>query len=186
MKKVILTIIFSASTMVSMAQSTKIAVGGYGAGTAELTYVNEKTALNLGAYGGVLLNHKWLIGLSGNNISFKHNEAGADRKMQLNYYGLYTEYRFMPERKVNLSLGVTGALGWLERENFDSEGGMDKDGDYTSVIQPKVGLNIKVFQFMQVQAYGSYRFTGNTNSTFQTGKNLNGAGAGIGLVFGSF
>lgn len=186
MKKVILTIIFSVSTMISTAQSKKIALGGYGAGTAELTYVNEKPALNLGAYGGVLLNHKWLIGLSGNNISFKQDAFGVDRKMQLNYYGLYTEYRFMPERKVNVSLGITGALGWLERENLNSEGEMNKDGDFTSVIQPKLGLNIKVFQFMQVQAYGSYRFTGNTNSTFQSGKNLDGASAGIGLVFGSF
>jgi hypothetical protein len=186
MKKAILVIIISASAIVSMAQTKKTAVGGYGAGTAELTYVNGKPALNLGAYGGVLLNHKWLIGLSGNNIFFKQSGGEAERKLQLNYYGLYSEYRFMPQRKVNVSLGVTGALGWLEREDLNSNEDMDKDGDFTSVIQPKVGLNIKVTKFMQVQAYGSYRFTGNTNSAFQTSKHLNGASVGVGLVFGAF
>jgi hypothetical protein len=63
---------------------------------------------------------------------------------------------------------------------------MKKEGDFTNVIQPKIGLNIKVTKFMQVQAYGSYRFTGNTNSSSYSGKNFNGASAGVGLVFGAF
>jgi Outer membrane protein beta-barrel domain len=186
MKKVILVLIISASAIASIAQSKKTAVGGYGAGTAELTYINGKPALNLGAYGGVLLNHRWLIGLAGNNIFFKQDGSEMKENFQLNYYGLYSEYRFMPQRKVNVSLGVTGALGWLEREVPNSKGDMDKDGDFTNVIQPKVGINIKVTKFMQVQAYGSYRFTGSTNSAFQSGKDLNGASAGVGLVFGAF
>ncbi len=184
MKKVILMLMISAGAIVSMAQSKKPTVGGYGAGTAEITNLNGDPALSLGAYGGVLLNHKWLIGLAGSNIIFKQEVGEVKEKYQFNYYGLYSEYRFMPERNVNLSVGVTSALAWLERENSNED--MKKEGDFTNVIQPKIGLNIKVTKFMQVQAYGSYRFTGNTNSSSYSGKNFNGASAGVGLVFGAF
>ncbi len=186
MKKVVLMLIISASAIVSMAQSKTTTVGGYGAGTAELTFIDGNPALNIGGYGGVLLNHKWLIGISGNNILFKQDKNEGKEKFQFNYYGLYSEYRFMPERNVNVSLGVTGALAWLEREVPNSNGDMKKEGDFTNVVQPKIGLNIKVTKFMQVQAYGSYRFTGNTNSSSYSSKNFNGASAGVGLVFGAF
>ena len=69
MKKTILLLMISATTISAMAQTKKTAVGGYGAGIAEITRVNGKVGLNLGAYGGVLINHRLLIGLDGNSES---------------------------------------------------------------------------------------------------------------------
>lgn len=168
------------------AQTTKPAVNGYGAPTAEITWVNGKPALSLGAYGGVLISHKLLIGASGNNIFFKQKINGENKNFQLNHYGLYSEYKFQPQKMVHASIGLTGALGWEENELRSQEKTGNKDGDFTYVIQPKLGVNVKVAKFMQVQAFGSYRFTGNTNSIYYTNKNYNGASAGIGLVFGGF
>jgi predicted secreted Zn-dependent protease len=61
-----------------------------------------------------------------------------------------------------------------------------KDGDYTYVVQPKIAVNTRITKFMQVQAYGSYRITGNTNSQYYQEKNYNGPSAGVSLVFGGF
>jgi hypothetical protein len=188
MKKLILVLMISASAIISMAQTKKTTVGGYGAATAELTKISGDPALSLGGNGGIILNHKWVLGLSGSNILFNEKSDELKIKYQFNYYGLYSEYRFIPERKVNVSIGLTGAMGWLEQEsrNADGEMKMKKEGDFTYVIQPKVGINVTVTKFMQVQVYGSYRFSGDTNVNNFSSKALNGTSAGVGLFFGSF
>lgn len=142
--------------------------------------------MNIGGYGGVLINHKLLLGIAGNNIFFKQKVNGNNEKFQFNYYGLYSEYRFKPENNVSLSIGLTGALGWQENTIGSLLDKNQKDGDFTFVIQPKLGLNVKIAKFMQVQAYGSYRFTGNTNSLYYSPKNHNGITAGVALAFGVF
>lgn len=186
MKKTILLLMISATTISATAQTKKTAVGGYGAGIAEITRVNGKVGLNLGAYGGVLINHRLLIGAAGNNVFFKQTINNRKESFQFNYYGLYAEYRLMPEKKVGVSVAATGAMGW--QENGIKAAGKEgkKDGNFTYVIQPKLGLNVKVTSFMQVQTYGSYRITGNTKSSYYTSKNYNGVSGGISLVFGSF
>lgn len=168
------------------AQSGKQHVTGYGAGFTELTWVDGKPAISLGGYGGVLINHKFMIGLAGNNVCFKQTVNGKKESFQFNYYGLYSEYRFKPENPVHLSLGLTGALGWQDNEIKTASKTGRKDGDFTFVVQPKLAMNVKVAKFMQIQAYGSYRFTGNTHSTYYAKNNYNGASAGISLVFGGF
>ncbi len=131
MKK-ILTLLFATAIIIgATAQTKKMAVGGYGAGTAELTFINGKAALNIGAYGGVLLNHKLLIGAGGSNIFFSKKINGQKEDFQFNYYGVYSEYRFMPERKLNVTVSVLGAMGWNENKLVSDKGSMKKDGDYT-------------------------------------------------------
>ncbi len=186
MKKIIMLLAIIAISAGANAQTSKQHVTGYGAGIAEITYVNGQVAMNLGGYGGVLVNHKFMIGLAGNNVFFKQTVNGKKESFQLNYYGLYSEYRFKPENAVHVSLGLTGALGWQENEIKNAQKTGRKDGDFTYVIQPKLAINTKIAKFMQVQAYASYRFTGNTNSLYYARSNYNGASAGISLVFGGF
>lgn len=186
MKKTVLMLMITIMTFSASAQNGKQKVGGYGAGIAELTWVNGKPALNLGAYGGVLINHKFLFGAAGNNVFFQQTVNGKKESFQLNYYGLYAEYRIKPENPVHLSFALTGALGWQENDINSALKTNQKDGDFTYVIQPKIGINTKIASFMQIQAYGSYRITGDTKSTYYARSNYNGASAGISLVFGAF
>jgi hypothetical protein len=186
MKKAILMLVITAAAIGTTAQTSKTKLGAHGAAISEITLVNGKAALNLGAYGGVLINHKLLIGVAGNNIFFKQTVNNKKESFQFNYYGLYSEYRFMPERKIGVAVGLTGAMGWQENDIRSFQKTSRKDGRFTFVIQPKLGLNVKVTKFMQVQAYSSYRFTGNTFSSYCSAKNYNGISGGAGLVFGSF
>lgn len=186
MKRSILLMVITTITIGATAQSNKTKIGGYGAGIAEITWLNGKAALNLGGYGGVLIDHRLLIGAAGNNIFFTQTVNNKKENFQFNYYGLYTEYRLMPGKPIDVSVGLTSALGWQENNIKNTQKSGKKDGDYTYVIQPKLALNANVTRFMQVQAYGSYRITGNTNSMYYTKSNYNGVSGGIGLVFGSF
>lgn len=186
MKKLFNLLAIIAISAGAKAQTSKQHVTGYGAGIAEITHVNGQVAMNVGGYGGVFINHKLMIGLAGNNVFFKQPINGKKESFQLNYYGLYSEYRFKPENPVHISLGVTGALGWQENDIKNDQKTRRKDGDFTFVVQPKIALNTKITKFMQVQAYASYRFTGNTNSLYYSKSNYNGASAGISLVFGGF
>lgn len=186
MKKTIVLLFLAAMAMGAEAQTSRNHVTGYGAGIAEIAWVNGTAGLNLGGYGGVLINHKLLIGASGHNLFFKQTVNGKKENFQLNYYGLYSEYRFKPSNTVHLSIGLTGALGWQENDVIMVEKTKRKDGDYTYVIQPKIAVNTKITNFMQIQAYGSYRITGNTNSVYYTENNYNGPSAGVSLVFGGF
>lgn len=186
MKKVNLLLLITAITTSAAAQNSKTKIGGHGAGIAEITWLNGKPALGLGAFGGVLINHHLLVGAAGNNIFFEKTVNGKKEKFQFNYYGLYTEYRLMPEKAINLSVGLTGAMGWQENNIANAQKTGKRDGNHTYVIQPKLALNVKVTRFMQVQAYGSYRIAGSTNSSYNVQKNYNGMAAGAGLVFGTF
>ncbi len=185
MKKTILFLLITAFTVNASAQGKK-SITGVGTGIAEITWVNGKPALNLGGYGGVLINHQLLIGAAGNNIFFKHTVNNQKTSFQFNYYGLYTEYRLMPGKAVGASVALTGGLGWMENNYRDLVKTGRKDGNFTYVIQPKVGVNVKITSFMQVQGYTSYRFTGHTQSTYYQPRNYNGFSAGVGLSFGSF
>jgi Outer membrane protein beta-barrel domain len=186
MKKTIILLFLAAMAMGAEAQSSKSNVTAYGAGLAEIAWVKGTAGMNIGAYGGVLINHRFLIGASGHNLFFKQTVNGKKENFQLNYYGLYSEYRIKPTNAVHISLGVTGALGWQENDVIMAQKSTRKDGDYTYVIQPKIGINTKVTKFMQVQAYGSYRITGNTKSLYYKENNYNGPSAGVSLVFGGF
>lgn len=179
-------LLLSAFTMAAAAQQKEKSIVPYGAGIAELTWVNGRAALNLGGYGGILINQKLMLGITGNNIFFKHTVNNRKESFQFNYYGIMSEYRFKPEKRVGLSVGLTGAFGWQENNVMSAKKTGRKDGDFTFVIQPKVGLNVKLVKFLQVQAYSSYRFTGNTHSQYYSSSNHNGVSGGVSLVFGSF
>jgi hypothetical protein len=186
MKKTILMLVIAAITMSAKAQVNKQKVGGYGAATADITWVNGSTSYNIGAYGAVLLNHKFGIGIAGNNIFYKQNVNGKKQNFQFNYYGLYTEYKIQAQKNVHVSLGLTGALGWQENDVISLDKTSRKDGDFTYVVKPKLALNISVAKFMQIQTYTTYRITGNTKSTYYNASNYNGISGGVALVFGAF
>lgn len=168
------------------AQGTKAKLGGYGMAYTEFTTVNGKPAQGIGGYGGLLVNHKWLIGISGINVLFRQDVESKSERFQFNNYGLYTEYRFLHDKPVNLTLGVSGSMGWVTTTANAKGSTMPKDGDFTYVLQPQLGIDIKVFRFMQVRLNGGYRFSGKTNSTYYSGTNMNGVSVGAGLSFGAF
>jgi hypothetical protein len=76
MKKQILVILVAVISLSANAQR-KTAVSGYGAATAEINNIDARANLSVGAYGGVLLNHRLLIGAAGSNTFLKKTITAA-------------------------------------------------------------------------------------------------------------
>lgn len=186
MKKSALVIHFVLLSVSMTAQKKTNHITGIGAGFTELTWVDDKPAVAPGAYGGILINHSFFIGAYGSNILFSKVMSNHKSRFQFNHYGIYTAYRFSPARTLSLSTGVRAGMGWLENKQSQDNNSWRKNGNYTWVITPGLELNTRVTEFMQLQVYGAYRFTGNTNSILLYNSNFNGASAGIALVFGKF
>ncbi|ULQ55932.1 outer membrane beta-barrel protein [Flavihumibacter rivuli] len=188
MKKLILTGMLAFSLSYVSAQSgERNHIGGYGAAVTEITAIDGNAALSVGGHGGVLLNHNWLVGISGYTTFFSKQMEQGKAKLRFNHFGLYGARHFQPSKPVNLSVGLMVGAGTVELNNqSELEKGNKRDGDWTYVIQPDINLNVRIFRYMKVQARAGYRFTGDTNGAIYTRSNLNGATAGIGLLFGSF
>lgn len=191
MKRIFTAALLMAAMTSTNAQTTQKSVGGYGTPFAEITTVNGKVALNVGGQGGVLLNHRWLIGASGNNIFFEQKGQQGYQDFQFAYYGLYNEYRFKPAAKVFASVGLTTGAGLVTYKTSETQSGTRekiwrKDGHWTHVIQPTLALNIPLLPFMQARIHAGYRFTGNHEGTMYKAENLNGFSGGAGLSFGKF
>lgn len=186
MKIKILVISFILMIGIAKGQSS-IGVGGFGGGSAEMTTINGDLALSIGGYGGVLLDNKWLIGISGSNSFFKYEKTDGEKKLQFNHYGLYAEYRFHPESSVGLVTGLMVGGGFLDSEDRPGKIGENgRDGDFMYVIQPNLTLSVGLTSFLKVELKAGYRFTDNPGSELYDKKNLNGLITGISIIAGSF
>lgn len=187
MKKIVFMLCAAAALMTSVsAQNKKTHVTGYGGGIAEVTTINGKAGFTTGGLGGVLLNHKWLIGVSGHNTFFRQNVNGSRESFQFMSYGLYNEFRINPSKGVHAAIGLSTGLGSIQKNTVNGKREYSRDGKWVYTIQPKLALTVPVTRFMQVQAQASYRFTGNTESTYYSSNNVNGVSGGITLLFGGF
>ncbi|BFG71663.1 hypothetical protein KACHI17_25440 [Sediminibacterium sp. KACHI17] len=183
MKKGIL-FAFLVTAAIAVNAQSKSKIKGLGAGMVSVTNVDGKMALNIGGYGGILINDKWTFGASGNNFFLSKRIGAENRKFQFSYYGLYNEYRFGQLRNVHISAGITTGIGALHTKSTGVKPEYKLDGKWTPVVQPKLILNIPVTSFMQVQVHGSYLMTGKTNNMGFTKQRMNGVDGGISLLFG--
>lgn len=102
----------------------------------EVTTVADHGQYSLGGYGGVLLNHRLLLGGLGKMVFFRPN----NQPRTFVYFGLYTEYHFNPARLVHLSVGVMGGMGVLSNR-------ADNHGNLIFVTEPRASLHVNVTNF---------------------------------------
>jgi hypothetical protein len=185
MKRTIFLLILAAASFSVQAQKTK-KISGYGAATADINNMASRTNLNVGAYGGVLLNHKWLIGAAGSNTFLRKTINGNSQSFQYHNYGLYTEYHLNPEKPVHLVAGLMAGAGYLQAKQAVAGDKYSRVGDWHYLITPNVGLSVNVTKFMRVHTRVSYHFAGDTKYSDLTSRDLRSLSGGVALVFGSF
>lgn len=185
MKKTIFLLILAIAGLTVQAQKTK-KVSGYGAAVADINNMAGRANLNVGAYGGVLLNHKWLIGAAGNNTFLRKTINGNSQSFQYNNYGLYTEYHFSPEKPVHLVAGLMAGAGYLQAKQAAAGEKYSRVGDWHYLVTPNLGVSVNVTKFMRVHTRVSYNFAGDTKFNDLTSSDLRSLSGGVALVFGSF
>ena len=74
-------------------------IGGYGSSELRMTTVNGDFAILMGGRGGLIINHKWVIGGGGwsvkNNLKLDNNSQNPTQ-LNMKYGGVFVAYIFSP------------------------------------------------------------------------------------------
>jgi hypothetical protein len=216
MKKVIFAVLFFAVALSTFAQekaekpqmktlfgnNDRIKHGGYGGILINYSQIDGKDAVLVGARGGWIIDHHFVIGVGGmgfaSQINYK-NPTEPDEKYVLGggYGGLVFEPILSPFNVVNVSFPVlVGAGGasytkYYDNGNYEDHNWESYDASAFFVVEPGVEINLNLVKFMRVSFGGYYRYTSGLNLenpyTLESKESLlNGFSCGVGLKFGKF
>ncbi|WP_109699545.1 hypothetical protein [Chitinophaga deserti] len=162
--------------------------GAYGAGIGTITAINGDFAVMTGAYGGVFLNKKWLLGVGAKNLSNNIRLESADRPyLNFWYTGAVAEYVHNTDKMFHWSAGtLIGGGGVSEREKR----GKGRDAVYASsavvVAEPFVQVEMNITHYLRVVAGGSYRRVFGSGGINISDEKLSAPGFHLGVKAGLF
>ncbi len=162
--------------------------GAYGAGIGTITTVNGDFAVMSGAYGGVFLNKKWLLGAGAKSLANNIRLETPDRPhIGFWYTGLVAEYVHNTDKLFHWSAGaLVGGGGVSEREKR----GKGKDAVFASsavvVAEPFVQVEMNITQYLRVFAGGSYRRVFGAGGVNISNEKLSAPGFNLGVKAGLF
>lgn len=179
----------------------KVTVGGYGTAVGKLTPLKGELGVLTGMEGGVLLNHKLMLGAAGygltNNIGAPHptNPSQYKEYLQFWYAGLMAEYTHNSHKLVHWSVG--GLLGgggvgrregdWHDRwDDNDHDGDGWYDGSGFFVAEPFAGIEVNLTPWLRINAGGSYRLVAGSDTPGISDSDLSGPSFKFGIKAGKF
>ncbi|WP_341838963.1 hypothetical protein [Chitinophaga caseinilytica] len=162
--------------------------GAYGHGFGTISALNGDFAVLTGAYGGVFLNKKWLLGAGAKSLANNIRVEAPDRPV-LNFWytGAVVEYVHNSDKLFHWSAGtLIGGGGVSEREKFNK--GRDHVYGSSSVVvaEPFVQLEMNVTHYLRVVAGGSYRRVFGVGGLHTTDEKLSAPGFSLGVKAGIF
>jgi hypothetical protein len=141
--------------------------GYFVAADVKFSEVDDRFANFFGAYGGWLINHRFLLGAGGYGMTNRVHE------MQMGYGGLVLEYFFNPSRLVNFSVkGLIGggASSWSWWDPF-------------FVAEPEVKMSLNITERFRLGFGGGYRFV---EGSCRSDDRLSGYTISLDFKFGAF
>lgn len=179
-------------------------VRGYGAITNKFTYLGGEFANLVGAYGGVYINHQFMIGVGAaamtNNLSvpLKYS-ANPLRDMSYEYgqVGLMMEYVVGSNKAVHVAFNLFSGAGFtLQHERYDwhdhdHDDDFDfdedvKDENWFFVVEPGVQVEINVFKWMRFSPGISYRAAFESEGMGMRDSDISNVSYNATLKFGRF
>jgi hypothetical protein len=178
-------------------------IRGYGALTNKFTTIGGDYANLVGAYGGVYINHKFLIGIGAaaltNDLSVPlQYSADPLRNMSYEYgqVGLVTEYVIGSNKAFHLAFNLFSGAGFTvqyERQNwrdhnddFDFEDREARDENWFFVAEPGVQLEVNVFKWMRFSPGISYRASFGSDGLGMKDSDISNLSYNATLKFGRF
>ena len=173
-----------------------ISVSAYGAATNKLTNIRGDFANLSGIYGGLYVNHRFMIGLAGaattNNIRVPQQfstDPNQRRTYEYGQFGLMTEYVVGSNKPIHLVLqGFAGAGFTLQYDRYDFHDGYNDttDKNWFTVAEPGVQVEMNLFKWMRFSPGVSYRFAFGSDGLGMKDKDISGVAFGATLKFGRF
>lgn len=174
----------------------QIDYGGWAGLNFGYNQVDGKDTYKIGARGGVLINHRFTIGLAGNGFfsDREYDDIIPDHTVRIagGYGGLFMEATLFPFFPVHLSIPVIiGAGGVAYTSNNWSDGeyywGREKyDSDAYFLLEPGLEVELNLIKFMRLAVGGTYRFTSDIDMVNTSSGMLRGLNWHFCLKFGSF
>jgi len=174
-------------------------VGGFGALTNKFTTIRGEYANISGVYGGVYLNHHFLLGLEAsavtNDIQVPAEFSaipGRTLSYQYGQFGMVNEYALGSNKAVHAVFHLFYGAGFTLQYNRHQDEDyfyMDlgpHDENWFFVVEPGVQLELNLFKWMRFSPGVSYRSTHGSGAKGMSDSDLSDWSYNVTLKFGRF
>lgn len=179
----------------SLAGKSRIRVGGFGAPTIKYTTFNDKSAILLGGYAGVMLNSRMMLGAGAyalvNNIEAPALSipGSATQYWNMWYTGFVPEYTINSDKLFHIAVGaLIGGGGVYKSERYHGFDENNTEWDYSGffVGEPHVNFEMNITNYLRIAVGGSYRFVSGSSTAGISDSQLSGPAAHFTLKAGRF
>ena len=162
-------------------------IGGYVSPELRMTAVNGDFAMLMGGRGGLIINHKWVIGAGGwsviNNLKLNKNNQNLTQ-LNMKYGGVFLAYIFTPEHPIHFGLDLLLGGGKASIKEIDSTREISLDRFFA--IEPGASVILTVSQYVRVSLGANYRFISQANLENIGNSDLSGPALHGTIKFGLF
>lgn len=175
-------------------------VTGYGAITNKFTSIGGDYANMVGAYGGVFIDRKVMIGVGAFSTTNKivvpaefSSIPGTEMSYGYVQTGLMTEYVLASNKPVHLVLSMFAGAGFSYQYEHWSDPNYDwnqthgvYDQNWSFILEPGAQVEINLFRWMRLSPGISYRRSYNSDSLGLSTADLSDWSYNVTLKFGKF
>lgn len=178
--------------------------GSYAAVSATGSQLNDGFGLLLGARGGVIVNHSFLIGAAGygiiptNKVICPIPEHTSNHYLTGGYGGLFFEYIHSPNRLLHFTANTLVGLGGVtytrtgdNSHNPNSENTFKHPGSFVFVLEPGLAMDLNLTKSFRMSLGVSYRYSPNFKLQYESraivpNTAFNGFSVNLIFKFGNF
>lgn len=173
-------------------------LNGFGGTDLKVTDIFKERALIVGAYGGVLINRNYMLGIAGYGIATNPEfdgflPDGTEKKLNIHggYGGLLVGATILAREVVHLSIPIVLGAGSVQITDEDFfQNSTDTDFTIESstffVVEPAAELEFNITKTLRLAAGASYRYIRATELDNLTDDNLTDWTGMLSLRFGRF
>lgn len=175
-------------------------LNGFGALDVKVGDFKGERALMMGAYGGLIINRRYLLGLAGyglgTNIEFDGNIPGETEIKPLNLHGGYggvlIGVTIAPKELIHISMPIILGAGALEVSDKDFFVNNPADSEFTVedsaffIVEPGLELEFNITKYFRFGVGATYRHIAGTDLINVIDDDLRGVSAMMSFRFGRF
>ncbi len=175
-------------------------INGFGAMDIKVgDFINER-ALLMGAYGGFIINRRYLFGVAGygilTNVEFEGSVPGETEIKPLNLHGGYggvlIGLTIAPRELIHLSIPIVLGAGAFEVADEDFFVNNPADSEFTVenstffIVEPGLELEFNITKYFRLGAGATYRHIAGTELANVKDEDLSGFSGMLSFRFGRF
>ena len=175
-------------------------LNGFGAMDLKVGDFVDERALMMGAYGGFIINRRYLFGLAGygilTNVEFEGSIPGETETKPLNLYGGYggilIGLTIAPRELIHVSIPIVLGAGSFEISDKDFFVNNPADSEFTVensaffIIEPGLELEFNITRYFRIGAGATYRHIAGTELVNVSDEELRGFSGVMSFRFGRF